>query len=298
MPHEGKPHPAAVVRSGRVSAPSSSTSSARFTRNVGGGGTRETRGGIRQVQASPGRPIPSTSEGAFQTVIEDIGPSVTDELNEMLQGIASGLSGGGIDFLEQFQSNPLVEQLTGSLSAALENPDVISDEEEGQLRARAAETILGTSRDTLRGIREDLTRRGISDSGLGSALQRQSGDVTGRDIAASGRDISIQRALARSQRELAAQQTAASLTGLTLRAGQTGAQDRFNRDFGAAGILGQQQVFDPSQLFLDQAFRAEDRGLFEDALARADEEQEQALQAARDSIFQNIFGSIAVNRLS
>ncbi len=138
-------------------------------------------------------------------------------------GSARQFLGTGGSAVGQFEANPFVQETLQSVRGRLQSPEAIDAQTAARLKAQAADTILGTSRAAEQQAREEMARRGISDSGLSAALQRQAAQETGRQISASERDIEIQRALANRESEQAIQELAASLTG---QIGQTGLGER------------------------------------------------------------------------
>lgn len=134
-----------------------------------------------------------------------------------------------------FAANPFVGELQQSLSRSLANPDPIDDATAQALKEQARETILKTAQDNRQRLSENLARRGISDSGLQAAVAAQLDEQAGQDIAEAERDVDIQRALARRESEVQAQQLAAALTG---QYGQVGLGEQSLGQRGTATGLG------------------------------------------------------------
>lgn len=185
-------------------------------------------------QLRGGRFIAGETPDITTYVGEDLGPQFGaapsfEEALKAYEGMVGRISG-------EFKTDPFVQRTMASVTGSLEDPDAIDEETAELLKSRAVDTILGTAKGTEQQIRENLAKRGISDSGVSVATHRQLGEQTGRDIAAAERDIDIERELARRESEIAAQQSAAALTGQIGRIGLGESQLDIGAQLSEAGL--------------------------------------------------------------
>jgi hypothetical protein len=200
---------------------------------------------------------PDQTNDYVDTAIDTIGgalpnvESIFDLSQNIGQNVPSpettGYFSGGIE-IPNFGNLPAVQALQGSVLNSLQNPDVISPEMQESLRGQAVDTILGGVRDTRRQVADEMARRGISDSGLATAVAQKGSRQATKDIQQAERDVAIQAALARRESELAAQQTAAALTGQLGQMGLGATNAEINR-----GQLGLQEYLGRSGVEMDAA---------------------------------------------